>query len=90
MLLSHSDRFVPMNLKHRIFRKVAGSHTGVERYDPAAAFYDRQGELNGLTTVRDLAFRASPVAQIVVTGEDTVHKTSHYHVALPAQEGGAA
>jgi two-component system CheB/CheR fusion protein len=72
MLLSHGDRFTPLNLKNRIFRKAAGSHGGLDRYDPAAAFYDRQGELPGLTTVRDLAFRASPVAQIVVTGEDTV------------------
>lgn len=72
MLLSHGDRFTPLNLKNRIFRKAPGSHNGVERYDPAAAFFDRHGELAGLTTVRELAFRASPVAQIVVTGEDTV------------------
>ncbi len=72
MLLSHADRFAPLNLKHRVFRKAAGSHTGLDRYDPAASMYDRHGELPGLTTVRELAFRASPVAQIVVTGEDTV------------------
>lgn len=72
MLLSHSDRFTPLNLKNRIFRKAVGTHNGIERYDPAAAFYDRHGDLPGLATVRDLAFRASPVAQIVVTGEDTV------------------
>ncbi|MBV9721624.1 MAG: PAS domain S-box protein [Mycobacterium sp.] len=72
MLLSHSDRFAPLNLKHRIFRKALGSHGGLERYDPATTMYDRHGELPGLTTVRDSAFRASPVAQIVVTGEDTV------------------
>jgi two-component system, chemotaxis family, CheB/CheR fusion protein len=72
MLLSHSDRFTPLNLTNRIFRKVAGAHSSVDRYDPAAAFYDRHGDLPGLTTVRELAFRASPVAQIVITGEDTV------------------
>ncbi|OBI85090.1 CheR family methyltransferase [Mycobacterium sp. 1245805.9] len=72
MLLSHSDRFTPLNLKNRIFRKVAGPQGVADRYDPAAAFYERQGDLPGLTTVRDLAFRASPVAQIVITGEDTV------------------
>ncbi|OBI55616.1 CheR family methyltransferase [Mycobacterium sp. E796] len=72
MLLSHSDRFAPLNLKNRIFRKVAGTQIAGDRYDPAAAFYERHGELPGLTTVRDLAFRASPVAQIVITGEDTV------------------
>lgn len=72
MLLSHTDRFTPLNLKHRVFRKAPGSHSGLDRYDPAAAMYDRHGELPGLATVRDLAFRANPVAQIVVTGEDTV------------------
>lgn len=72
MLLSHTDRFTPLNLKHRIFKKTPGSHSGLERYDPATTMYDRRGELPGLTTVRDLAFRANPVAQLVVTGEDTV------------------
>ncbi|OBG31508.1 CheR family methyltransferase [Mycolicibacter heraklionensis] len=72
MLLSHSDRFSPLSLKHRIFRKAPGSHSGLERYDPAASMYARQGDLPGLVTVREMAFRASPVAQIVVTGEDTV------------------
>lgn len=72
MLLSHTDRFTPLNLKHRVFRKAPGSHSGLDRYDPAAAMYDRHGDLPGLATVRDLAFRANPVAQIVVTGEDTV------------------
>lgn len=72
MLLSHGDRFTPLNLKHRIFRKAAGTHAGADRYEPGGAFYERHAELPGLATVRDLAFRAGPVAQIVVTGEDTV------------------
>ena len=37
MLLSHSERFTPLNLKDPIFRKAIGSHTGVERYNPTAA-----------------------------------------------------
>jgi two-component system, chemotaxis family, CheB/CheR fusion protein len=72
MLLSHTERFTPLNLKCRIFRKAVGSHAGVDRYDPATAFYDRHGDLPGLTTLREFAFRVSPVAQIVVTGDDTV------------------
>ncbi len=72
MLLSHSDRFTPLNFKNRIFRKALGTHAGVDRYDPAAAFYDRSEDSSGLSTVRELAFHSSPVAQIVVTGEDTV------------------
>lgn len=72
MLLSHSDRFTPMSLRHRVFRKAAGSHSGLERYDPAASMYERHADLPALVTVREMALRASPVAQIVVTGEDTV------------------
>lgn len=72
MLLSHSDRFTPLNLKHRVFKKALGSHSGIDRFDNAAAMYDRHGDLPGLAPIRELAFRASPVAQIVVTGEDTV------------------
>ncbi len=72
MLLSHGDRFAPLNLKHRVFRKAFGNYGGADRYDPNAALYERNVDLSGLTTVRDLAFRVSPVAQIVVTGDDTV------------------
>ncbi|OBB80236.1 chemotaxis protein CheR [Mycobacterium colombiense] len=72
MLLSHGDRFTPLNLKHRIFRKAVGAHGGADRYEPGGGFYERHEDLPGLTTVRDMAFRASPVAQIVVTGEDTI------------------
>jgi hypothetical protein len=61
MLLSHGDQFTPLSLKHRIFRKTPGSHGGIDRYDSAAALYERHGDLSGLTTVRDLAFRANPV-----------------------------
>lgn len=73
MLLSHSDRFTPLNLKQRIFRKAAGSHGRVDRFESTTAtLYDQHDDSPGLTTIRDLAFRASPVAQIVVTGDDTV------------------
>jgi two-component system, chemotaxis family, CheB/CheR fusion protein len=72
MLLSYADRFAPIELKHRIFRKVPGQ-SGRD-YAPANhnAVFDGQVEVSGLSAIRDLAFRASPVAQIVVTGEDTV------------------
>ena len=77
MLLSHSDRFTPLDLKNRIFFKAAGSHRQHERYDPAAVFYERRDESRGLRTVSELAFRTSPVAQIVITGEDTVAMINH-------------
>ena len=72
MLLSHTDRFTPLALKYRLFRKTGGSHYYTERYDAAPQTLDRHGDLPGLGPVRELAFRASPVAQIVVTGDDTV------------------
>jgi len=73
MLMTHGDRFTPLNLKHRIFRKAAGTHVHVERVDgQATVIGDRLADMPRLSPVRDLAFRASPVAQIVVTGDDTV------------------
>jgi two-component system CheB/CheR fusion protein len=71
MLLSHSDRFTPVNLDARIFRKAAGSHRATDDFDPSTAMF-RHGDLPGLDPIRELAFRASPVPQIVVTGDDTV------------------
>lgn len=71
MLLSHTDRFTPLNLKHRFFRKAASvANTGAQYHAPA--MLERHDEAPGLASIRDLAFRASPVAQIVVTGDDTV------------------
>jgi two-component system, chemotaxis family, CheB/CheR fusion protein len=72
MLLSDTDRFTPINLQHRVFRKALGSHRGYDRFDPAPVFSDRHDSLQGLDPLRELAFRASPVAQIVVTDEDTI------------------
>jgi two-component system, chemotaxis family, CheB/CheR fusion protein len=71
MLLSHSDRFTPLDMDSRVFRKTAGSHTNLDRFDPSTPLL-RHGDLAGLDPIRDLAFRASPVPQIVVTGDDTV------------------
>lgn len=72
MLLSHSDKFTPLNLENRIFLKAPESRGAFDHHDPTMAFYERHGDVSGLTNLRELAFRASPVAQIVVTGEDTV------------------
>ena len=72
MLLSHSDKFTPLDLKQRIFRRAAGSQADLSRLEIPNVQPDRQGNLSGLAPLRDLAFRASPVAQIVVTGDDTV------------------
>ena len=72
MLLSHADKFTPLDLPHRIFRKSAGPVPQFDGVEGPARSYERMGELTGLDPLRNLAFRASPVAQIVVTGDDTV------------------
>jgi two-component system, chemotaxis family, CheB/CheR fusion protein len=71
MLLSHGDRFAPVDMGNRIFRKALGTHTGATPFDSSAATV-RHGDLSALDPIRELAFRVSPVPQIVVTGEDTV------------------
>ncbi len=71
MMLSQGDRFSPVSLDSRVFRKAIGTHTAATQFDSSAAMV-RQGDLDGLDPIREFAFRASPVAQIVVTGEDTV------------------
>ena len=65
MLLSHGDRFTPMDLKHRVFRKTEGSHNGIEHLNNGSARHEHTGDETALTRVRELAFRAGPVAQIV-------------------------
>jgi len=72
MLLSHSDRFIPMDLKQRVFRKTEGSNNGIEHLNNGSAKYQRAGDETSLSSLRELAFRAGPVAQIVITGDDTV------------------
>jgi two-component system CheB/CheR fusion protein len=73
MLLTHSDRFTPLDLKNRIFRKAVGTHSTPHRSDLIAPLLEgRGGDADGLGSLRDLAFRASPVAQIVVSDDDTV------------------
>ncbi len=72
MLFSHSDQFMPLSLKHRVFRKTIGSQGAWDRYDSATTPYQRHSDIPGLTTLRDFAFWAGPVAQLVVTGEDTL------------------
>jgi two-component system CheB/CheR fusion protein len=72
MLLSHSRIFDPIDLKRRIFRKTAtGSHAPAN-FVSHAMVHDRRVDLRGMEELREHAFSASPVAQIVVTAEDVV------------------
>ena len=72
MMLSHSDRFAPLDLKHRIFRKVEGPPDQTELGPNTAPPVDRRSAAAGLDPIRELAFRAGPLAPIVVNGAATV------------------
>jgi two-component system CheB/CheR fusion protein len=72
MLLSHSRIFDPLDLKRRMFRKTPGNPIGLGHLVSQAFVHDRHGEVGGLDELREHAFSASPVAQVVVTGEDIV------------------
>ncbi|GIJ44543.1 chemotaxis protein CheR [Virgisporangium aliadipatigenens] len=72
MLLSHANLFTPIDLKRRLFRKVAPSHVGngtqfTEMPQPAP-----RNQVVGLDRLRTEAFSASPVAQVVVTADGLV------------------
>ncbi|BBZ08896.1 chemotaxis protein CheR [Mycolicibacterium doricum] len=71
MLLSHSDKFTAVDMDSRVFRKAAGSQADPDRFDAASPLL-RHGDLSSLDPLRECAFRAGPVPQIVVTGDDTV------------------
>jgi two-component system, chemotaxis family, CheB/CheR fusion protein len=71
MLLSHGNLFAPVDPRRRVFRKVAWRPTGngVHIGDSAPS---TRAALAGLERLRNEAFLASPVAQIVVTAEGLV------------------
>jgi two-component system, chemotaxis family, CheB/CheR fusion protein len=72
MLQSHPRIFDPFDLKRRVFRKATGSPVGLGILASQAFVPDRHGDVNGLDELREHAFSASPVAQLVITGEDVV------------------
>ncbi|GGU33674.1 CheR family methyltransferase [Lentzea flava] len=72
MLLSHSRIFDPIDLKRRLFRKAASGAGTPAHFVSHAMVHDRRVDLRGIDALREHAFSASPVAQIVVTAEDVV------------------
>jgi two-component system CheB/CheR fusion protein len=72
MLLSHSRIFDPIDLKRRVFRKTVGSPAELGNLTSPAITPDRRSAVNGLSELRDYAFSASPVAQVVITADDVV------------------
>ncbi|WP_051114936.1 CheR family methyltransferase [Actinokineospora enzanensis] len=72
LLLSHSRIFDPVDLKRRVFRKTPGTPMGLGGLVSHTTVYDRGGDIGGLDELREYAFSVSPVAQVVITGEDIV------------------
>lgn len=72
MLLSHSRTFDPIDLKRRIFRKTVTGIGGGTHFVTQAFVQDRRIDVGGLDQLREHAFSASPVAQVVVTGDDVL------------------
>ncbi|MBB2936115.1 two-component system CheB/CheR fusion protein [Amycolatopsis bartoniae] len=71
MLLSHSRLFDPLDLRHRVFRKVAFTPAGASVFGMSFA-QDQPTAVTEADELRALAFSASPVAQVVVNSEDVV------------------
>ncbi|MFI5585584.1 CheR family methyltransferase [Amycolatopsis sp. NPDC051758] len=70
MLLSHTRIFEPLDLKRRVFRKVANSPVAYNHFLAQGYPPRKPADVSGLEQMREQAFSASPVAQIVVTGDE--------------------
>ncbi|MFI7603180.1 CheR family methyltransferase [Actinoplanes sp. NPDC049681] len=75
MLLSHGTLFTPIDLKRRVFRRVPRLTTiaGPVFTGPVA---NNSGAVVGLDELRDVAFAASPVAQLGLTSDGLVALTN--------------
>jgi two-component system CheB/CheR fusion protein len=72
MLLSHSRIFDPVDLKQRMFRRIPVGPVNLGHFPAQEVLADRNGEVGSLDHLREFAFSASPVAQVVVTSDDVV------------------
>src|SRR3954454_17267736 len=70
MLLSHTRLFEPLDLKQRVFRKSGAAPVGYQHFTAHGAQSRRLADASGFDQLREHAFATSPVAQIVVTGEE--------------------
>jgi two-component system, chemotaxis family, CheB/CheR fusion protein len=82
MLLSHSNLFLPIDLKRRLFRKVP--HAVAPLGTPLAELptVTGRGLLAGVDQLRSAAMLANPVAQIVVAASGLVALTNRQANAL--------
>ncbi|MGW4525055.1 CheR family methyltransferase [Amycolatopsis sp. NPDC004378] len=70
MLLSHARIFEPLDLKRRVFRKAVNAPVSYNHFVSPGFPQRRTHDISGLDELREHAFSASPVAQIVVTEEE--------------------
>jgi two-component system, chemotaxis family, CheB/CheR fusion protein len=77
MLLSHSALFLPIDLKRRIFRKVARTTVGNGAMFSDAPMAGPRNELTGLELLRDETLMTAPVAQVVLTADGGVALVNH-------------
>ncbi|GLZ41123.1 CheR family methyltransferase [Actinokineospora sp. NBRC 105648] len=93
MLLSHSRIFDAVDLKRRLFRKTAGTPTGAGAELTPTAAHDPAGEVSGVDELRESAFSVSPVAQVVVTGDEVlalVNQQAEHLFGLSSRDIGKA
>ncbi len=76
MLLSHGNLFLPLDLKQRVFKKVPRVPIGNGALLLDIPETPPPSELVGLDRLRNEAFLASPVAQLVVTSDGLVALTN--------------
>jgi two-component system, chemotaxis family, CheB/CheR fusion protein len=72
MLLSHHKLFIPIDLKRRIFRKVASPLPVNGRFLAEAPMAHARPPMGGLDLLRHAALMASPLAQVVVTADGLI------------------
>jgi two-component system CheB/CheR fusion protein len=77
MLLSHSALFLPIDLKRRIFRKVARPTGGNGALFSDLPLAGPRNELSGLELLRNETLMTAPVAQIVLTEDGSVALVNH-------------
>jgi two-component system CheB/CheR fusion protein len=71
MLLSHSRTLAAIDLKRRVFRKVANSRVDVASVFGRSVVHDRR-EFDDVDGLHGLAFSAGPVAQVVLVDGEVV------------------
>ncbi|MEV0134275.1 hypothetical protein AB0H83_38175 [Dactylosporangium sp. NPDC050688] len=82
MLLSHASMFTPIDLKRRMFHKVARAMVNGGAYFAEAYPSPSRPEVHALDRLRNEAFQASPVAQVAVTADGLVALTNRHADSL--------